>query len=408
MIGETFARNPSPAPPWTKDMVIYEVNPRTLATDHFYGVWSVYATWRPDQLDPALGSESEFSAMVRSAHEHGIRILLDVISHGVIDGSPLVSEHPKWFSGRSWGMTDYDYENPEFRDWWVNLWVSYVERFDIDGYRVDLHLQDPELWDQVTARCAGLGHDIVVMPEAGRYHLGQRDTLAFSPDVAADWSADPTRFTTVQVSCHDAGWLSKPGNHYRVRGSRSAFGYSALLGHRVPLFFAGEEFDAGQHGVPKLRRGLFGAGGPGGWLYGSALDWSELENAERALFHADVRRLLQIRQHNSDVINADHRIGDMVAVPVEPALPLVPYLRRDGQGSAVLVVGNEDDKAVTVSLELPLERIGVEPAAQVKVTDLVSGEQSTARTSRSLTRKVTIPGDHEPGGGVAVLRFDPV
>jgi Alpha amylase, catalytic domain len=446
MIGEIFARNPSPAPPWAKDMVIYEVNPRTftsprgvgegdgsgtftstaeqfdylqdlgintiwlagycMATDHFYGVWSVYATWRPDVLDPSLGNDNEFSAMVRSAHGRGIRVLLDVISHGVLDGSPLVTEHPKWFAGRSWGMTDYDYENDEFRNWWVDLWVSYVEQFGIDGFRVDIDLRDAELWDQITRRCAAIGHEVLVMPEHGRYHLGQHDTLAFSPDIAADWSADNHRLTTVQVSCHDAGWLSPPGNYYRVRGSRSAFGYSALLSHRVPLFFAGEEFDAGQHGVPKLRRGLFGAGGAGGWLYGSAIDWAELGRPNQAEMHIDVRNLLKLRQQNSDLINADHHIGQMTAVQMEPALPLVPYLRWNDNGCSLLVIGNEDNDPVTVSVELPLEHIGLRRDAQCSVRDLISGEQVTVRASQTLPWKVTVPGDRQPGGGLAVLRVD--
>ena len=144
MIGDVFARNPYPAPVWAKDMVIYEVNPRTFtspqgvatgdgsgtfasmakrlpylqelgvntiwlagycqATDHFYGVWSVYATNRPDVLDADLGDEVAFKALLDEAHAHGIKILLDVISHGVLDASSLVSEHPGWFSSRSWGM----------------------------------------------------------------------------------------------------------------------------------------------------------------------------------------------------------------------------------------------------------------------------------------------------------------
>ncbi len=113
MIGDVFARNPYPAPVWAKDMVIYEVNPRTFtspqgvatgdgsgtfasmakrlpylqelgvntiwlagycqATDHFYGVWSVYATNRPDVLDADLGDEVAFKALLDEAHAHGIR-----------------------------------------------------------------------------------------------------------------------------------------------------------------------------------------------------------------------------------------------------------------------------------------------------------------------------------------------
>lgn len=447
MIGEVYARKPFPAPSWAKDMVIYEINPRGFtspagvgsgdgsgtftstaerfgylqelgintiwlagycsATNHFYGIWSVYATVRPDVIDSSLGSEEDFHDMVTSAHRHGIRVLVDVISHGVLDDSPLVDEHPKWFAGRSWGMTDYDYGNPEFRDWWVDLWVGYVLRYGIDGFRVDIDLRDPELWDRIAARCAEAGHEILVMPEWGHYHLGQHDTLAFSPDVAADWVADRRRLATVQISCHDAGWLSRPGNYYRVRGSRSAFGYSALLGHRVPLFFAGEEFDAEQHGLPNLRRGLFGAGGPGGWLYGTQIDWTELEQPEKMAMRDDVRRILRLRASNSDVINADRESGHILPLPTDPSLSLVPYIRWiDQAGAVVVVVGNEQETPITTALELPLGRAGIPTGSRCVVRDLLSGEETVIRASETVPWRVTVPGDHQPGGGVTVIRVD--
>lgn len=446
MIGEVFARNPVPAPSWAKDLVIYEINPRTFtspdgmgtgdgsgtfasteakfdylaelgvntiwlagycqATDHFYGVWSVYATYRPDLLDPALGTGQDFKSMVESAHRHGIRVLIDVISHGILDESPIVAEHPQWFSGRSWGMTDYDYENPEFRQWWVDLWVSYVVDYGVDGFRVDIDMRDAELWDVIATRCAEAGHPVLVMPEQGRYHLGQHDTSAFSPDMAADWRGDRMRFATAQVSCHDSGWLSPPGNYYRVHGSRAAFGYSALLSHRVPLFYAGEEFDAEQHSVPKLRRGLYGAGGPGGWLYGSALDWGELAVPQKKAMFDDVAALLHVRSANSDIINADHEIGDMVPVPCEPELPLVPYLRYVPGRGAVLVVGNESPSPMEVSLDLPLGLVGLDRTGKCEIRDLLTGESTSVTAGGSFHHKVKVPADREPGGGICVLRLE--
>ena len=127
-----------------------------------------------------------------------------------------------------------------------------------------------------------------------------------------------------------------------------------LISHRVPLFYAGEEFDAEQHSVPKLSRGLFGAGGPGGWLYGSALDWDEVRTPDRTGLLADVTALLHARKTNSDIINADHEIGEIAALACEPPLPLLPYMRYLPGRGAVVVVGNEQREPVQVTLELPL------------------------------------------------------
>src|SRR3712207_4732931 len=167
-------------PPWTKDLVIYQVNPRgytspngvgdghgsgtfdslaermpylerlgvnalwlsgyALANDHFYGIWSNYAVIDPRRIDPVLGTERDLSELVATAHRHGIKVFLDVISHGVVNDSPLVDQHPDWFVGRyqpPWNMADYDYGNPEFRKWWIDTWTRYVTEFGVDGYRVD-------------------------------------------------------------------------------------------------------------------------------------------------------------------------------------------------------------------------------------------------------------------------------
>lgn len=58
----------------------------------------------------------------------------------------------------------------------------------------------------------------------------------------------------VQVSCHDNGWLGLPGNHYTIRGSRARFATPALLAPHLPLFFAGEGFDAEPRYCPTCDR----------------------------------------------------------------------------------------------------------------------------------------------------------
>ncbi len=83
-------------------------------TTHFYNIKSVYACIRPDELDPALGGANDFKEMIAAAHRRGIKVFLDVVTHGVVNDSPLIAEHPDWFKGGTWDMTDYDYDNAGF------------------------------------------------------------------------------------------------------------------------------------------------------------------------------------------------------------------------------------------------------------------------------------------------------
>lgn len=146
---------------------------------HFYNIWTEYACIDPGRLDPSLGTEEDFRAMVEEAHRRGIRIFLDVITHGVMADSPLVKEHPDWFSGSSWGMTDFDWygNHPDLDEWWVGIWTDYVTRFGVDGYRLDVAHYRNDLWGEIRRRCEEAGHEILIMPESGPAITGISDVL---------------------------------------------------------------------------------------------------------------------------------------------------------------------------------------------------------------------------------------
>src|ERR1700761_7782358 len=77
---------------------------------HFYNVWTQYAVIEPDVFDPTLGTAENFASMVDEARRNGIKVFLDVTTHGVMPDSSLIHRHPSWFRGGSWGMIDYDWK----------------------------------------------------------------------------------------------------------------------------------------------------------------------------------------------------------------------------------------------------------------------------------------------------------
>lgn len=140
--------------------------------------------------------------LVGCAHAHGMKVFLDVITHGVMKDSPLVEEHPDWFLGGSWGMADYDWYggHAELDEWWVNTWLWYVTEIGVDGFRLDVSHYRNDLW-------------------------------------------------------------------------------------AVPVFMAGEEFNADYRPLPGLSPNLFGGEpfGKGRWLYGSWIEW---EKSQERLEHS--------------------------------------------------------------------------------------------------------------------------
>ena len=205
------------SPEWAKDLIIYELSTKSYTSPegpetgtfsslkekipylqelgingvwltgsnwadhkHFYNIWTQYASIRPDSLDPSLGTPAEFKSMVDEFHKHGIKVFLDVITHGVMKNSPLVSEKPYWFKGESWGMADYDWfgGHDDLDEWWVKAHTDYVTKYGIDGYRLDLRMYRPDLWNTIKENSAKAGHPIVVFIEGLDYSESYSEGVA--------------------------------------------------------------------------------------------------------------------------------------------------------------------------------------------------------------------------------------
>jgi hypothetical protein len=146
---------------------------------HFYNIWTQYACVDPAKLDPALGTSEDFKALIDDAHQRGIKIFMDVITHGVMNDSPLIKEHPEWFKGGSWGMTDFDWygNRKDLDDWWVKTFTDWVVDYGVDGYRLDVNIYRPDLWKRIKQNAADAGHPIVVFNEAWVHSEGAGDFL---------------------------------------------------------------------------------------------------------------------------------------------------------------------------------------------------------------------------------------
>ena len=131
-------------------------------------------------VEPSLGSEADFKRFVRLAHEAGLKVIIDFVPNHTSMDSVLLKEDPSyyihrkpdpkadkppkgWFlvkhKGRklwvhhggyevfgdlaTWDDTaQVDYSRPETRRRMAQIVRSWVERFDVDGFRVDMAYQD--------------------------------------------------------------------------------------------------------------------------------------------------------------------------------------------------------------------------------------------------------------------------
>lgn len=515
---------------------------------HFYNIWTQYAVIQPDAFDPSLGTGEEFKSLVNEAHVRGMKVFLDVITHGVMQDSPLIRQHPSWFRGGSWGMTDYDWTGGhiDLDDWWVKIYTNFVTKYGVDGFRLDVDIFRPDLWERIRRNTAAAHHPIVIWEEtsaairgvtdfsqhdnfvteavdhrklneviawdmpgfydrkygrSGDYevevhykdcevvkgntkgegtigvHLAglaesrvSRRIAEFNkpdglPNVKivldniarkpidnvivrsdadetwalrpADWAVKPlfvdmpdssvagpkvdVYFATlswgpsIQLSCHDNGWEGFPldKNPYVAQGSRSMFGYSFLFTPMIPIFFAGEEFDASFHPLPDLSPHLYGGkeAGRGRWLYGSMLDWNELNEPRHKAMFEDVRRMISIRKQNSGVLAMTPGGEEPKLRAVEHASSMkvpVPYLRWDDRAAILVAANKSREQDVSIKMTLNLAGMGIAGHERYTVSDLWSGLGPKTYTASELKFfECAVMRDGAREGGLAVFRIEP-
>ncbi len=122
-----------------------------IKTIYLMALWS-NTSYTPDdyyKIAPWAGTEKDLKELVRTVHEHGMRILLDLVT-GYSNNKPqnvLYTRHPEWhlkdrqgnllrFFPDRWGPA-LDRANPEVIEYFVEVAGHYVEKFDIDGWRID-------------------------------------------------------------------------------------------------------------------------------------------------------------------------------------------------------------------------------------------------------------------------------
>lgn len=100
-------------------------------------------------VNPEFGSKEDFRRLVASAHEQGLRIIIDLVANHTAWDSDLLLNHPEWYTHDEDGaivspnadwtdVADLNYEHHELRKYMLESMLYWIREFDIDGYRCDV------------------------------------------------------------------------------------------------------------------------------------------------------------------------------------------------------------------------------------------------------------------------------
>lgn len=170
-------------PEWSKNATIYEVNIRQYSKEGTFKafendlprikklgidiIWlmpihpigeqnrkgslgSYYSVKDFRAVNPEFGTLADFKNLVNKIHSMGMYVIIDWVGNHSAWDNPLAKQHPDWYTKTREGnfqptpwydwddVIDFDYDNPDLRQYMTESLKYWVKETNIDGYRCDV------------------------------------------------------------------------------------------------------------------------------------------------------------------------------------------------------------------------------------------------------------------------------
>jgi len=327
------------------------------------------------KIDAGFGDEKIFKDMVDLFHQNGIKVMLDaVFNHCGLGFAPFQdvlknqqnSRFASWFHIRSWpvevdptlpplpqnpGDSIYNYdryaferqmpklrtENPEVREYLLNVAKYWIEHFGIDGWRLDVANEiEHDFWRDFRRAVRSIKQDVFILGEIWHDSLpwlmgDQFDSVMNYPFpgnaiefvlgklTANEFRKSMTRLLMAYPATVNQNLFNLIGSHDTERIiNRLGFDENKLkmllaleftfIG--TPCIYYGDEI------------GLDGAFDPG---CRKCMPWEKIENSKESALLSFHRQLIKLRKENAALYSSSL---EFVEVPENLNQNLVAFIRR--------------------------------------------------------------------------------
>ncbi|MEM8557734.1 MAG: alpha-amylase family glycosyl hydrolase [Bacteroidota bacterium] len=365
---------------------------------------SPYAIQDYKAVNPLLGTEDDFRALVDATHARGMKLIIDWVANHTGWDNAWIEEHPDYYTQNENGeiiiprdndgnLTDWtdtadlNYDNPATRAAMIDALTYWVREFDIDGYRCDVAGMVPnDFWaDAIDSLRAIKPVFMLAEWSTGEVHAAGFDASYGWPRYARVkevWDGEATAQSLVDLvieeeetypvgalrmnftSNHDeTAWDATPLELFGGPDGARAAATAMLLMPGFPLVYNGQEYADPQR-IPLFEK----------------VSVSRDQGAETVAMRQFYTDLLAFRASSAVFTQ-----GTMASVAHDQPDAVVAYAMIHA-GSTMLVLVNTRPEAITVTLEAQLAGAALRFG---EVTPEASGGEGTAFTL--------------PGHGYAVL-----
>jgi len=320
---------------------------------------SPYAVRDFRAIDPALGTDADLRSLVWAAHRRGMKIMLDLVPNHCAADHPYLRRHPEWIRRDARGRPQHphpewndvyalNYDHAGLRREMESIIRYWIERFGIDGFRVDAADRVPnDFWKQTIRRLRRDYPNLILMAEA---ESAWWQTLGFDLSYDGDlrtamWRAFCEGQSAGLIGAHlrqragkhqdDRHFLRFTENHdigrtrdiFKPPADRAAAALIfALPG--VPLLYAGQEAGFTERPDFFTRR---------------PLPWARAMPGVGAFY----RRLIRLRQRHPSLMR-----GRMTVLDNSQPDEVVSFLRWT-RAETLLVAVNIRNRRLRVNIMLP-------------------------------------------------------
>lgn len=215
-------------PEWSKNAVLYQLNTRQFTPEGTFRaaaaqlprlaefgvdiIWlmpihpigeknrkgtlgSPYSVKDYFAVNPEFGTMDDFKALVKAAHDLGLKVMIDWVANHTAWDNPLSVEHPDWYARDYKGefrptpwwdwsdIIDLDYSRPALREYMTRAMKFWVQEADIDGFRCDVAGFVPvDFWNNARAELDAI-KPVLMLAE-----WESRDLHASAFDMTYAWS----------------------------------------------------------------------------------------------------------------------------------------------------------------------------------------------------------------------------
>jgi alpha-amylase len=194
---------------------------------------SYYAVSDFTAVNPEFGTMEDFRAVVATAKQLGMRIILDWVPNHTGWDHRWITEHPDFYTrdkdgqiidpidpktGESWGWTDVadlNYDNPDLRKAMTEDLLFWLREVGVDGFRCDVASEVPDdYWSEAIPQLRRANPDIFMLAEAE--HPPHRNNELFAMSYGWSFHHLMNQIAQGEAKASDIQtWLAKDRKDFR-------------------------------------------------------------------------------------------------------------------------------------------------------------------------------------------------